>query len=83
MRKESYVERVMIVLNPDGSLKAAQGERLERYFNEEGGVTGEIIYPAEPLDAEALAKVLPDRAALLAEVERLRRAAPGASGFAV
>lgn len=79
MKKESHIERVLIVLNPDGSLKAAQGERLERVLDDDGSVVAERYLPAEPLTEETLAKVLPDKARLiadlslaLADIDRLR-----------
>jgi hypothetical protein len=66
----TYVERVLITLNPDGSFRGAHQERLSQVLRD-GEVIGERQEPAEPLTAEALISVLPDAAASLAQVAAL------------
>ncbi|MBM3552154.1 MAG: hypothetical protein FJX45_10380 [Alphaproteobacteria bacterium] len=67
MQRVTYPERVLIVLNQDGSLKGAHQERIDQVV-----VDGEIVYTrqlaAEPLDSVALASVLPTQGALMAEL---------------
>lgn len=62
----TYIERVLIVLNPDGSFKGAHAERLTEIRD------GEVILAARqevvPLTADALAVVLPQHADLLSRV---------------
>lgn len=70
MERTTYVERVMIVLNPDGTLKGAHQDKLER-ITSNGETLVERMLGAEPLDAAALASVLPDHAALAAQVQAL------------
>lgn len=66
----SYPERVLIVLNLDGSLKGAHQERLREV--KDGDVLLSVMQlPAEPLTADALAAVLPAHAALAAQVQAL------------
>lgn len=70
LTKTTRVERVLIVLDMDGSLKGAHAESLTTISD------GDIVLavtqePAAPLTAQALAGVLPDRAALLAQVQAL------------
>lgn len=73
MPKQTYVERVLIVLNQDGTLKGAHQESLTRILDGDE-VLMERQEAAQPLAADALAAILPDSAALLAEVIPLREA---------
>lgn len=66
----SYPERILIVLNPDGSLKGAHQERLETIVDGETVINAKQL-GAEPLDEAALVAVLPDQAALAAQVQSL------------
>ena len=61
-----HVERVLIVLNPDGTLKGAHQESLQTY---DDGSARQL--PASGLDAATLAAILPDQAALAAQVQAL------------
>lgn len=70
LTKSTRVERVLIVLDADGGLKGAHAESLTTISD------GDIVLavtqePAAPLTAQALAGVLPDQAALLAQVQAL------------
>jgi hypothetical protein len=67
----SYVERVLIVLNPDGTLKGAHQETLNE-VRKDGAVIATQYLPAAPLDAEALKAILPDRAAAIAQAANLQ-----------
>ena len=69
IEKQSYIERVLIVLNPDGSIKGAHQERLTRILEAEAQVVySEIQESAEVLTPQALAGVLPQKAALIAQI---------------
>lgn len=70
LSQETYVERVLIVLNPDGTLKGAHQESLEVIKND-GEAVSEKQLAAAPLDTETLASILPDQAALAAQVQVL------------
>lgn len=70
LTQQTYVERILIVLNPDGTLKGAHQERLEAIVDGETVLSVKQL-GAEPLDAQALANVLPDQAALAAQVQTL------------
>lgn len=66
----SYVERVLIVLNEDGSLKGAHQEQLT--INRDGStVINAFQGLPEPLTAGTLASVLPAQTALAAQVQEL------------
>lgn len=65
IERQSYIERVTIVLARDGTLKGAQQETIEELV-EDGIVLSTRYAPASPLTAETLAGVLPDVAAALA-----------------
>lgn len=73
IEKTVRAERIAIFLQPDGSLKGAHQERIEEWV-EGGEVLSVTQLPAEPLTAEALASVLPSRAALSAQVQALTTA---------
>lgn len=68
--RTSYPERVMIVLNADGSLKGAHQESLER-LEEDGVLLQERQLSAVPVVAATLASVLPDTATLQAQIMAL------------
>lgn len=68
----TYIERVLITLNPDGSLKGAHQESLSE-IKDGGTVLTARQEPAVTLTAEALALVLPDHAALLAQIDALTK----------
>lgn len=66
----SYTERVLIVLNEDGALKGAHQETLT--ISRDGDtVVAASQGSAVPLDAAALAAILPNQAALAAQVQAL------------
>lgn len=65
------VDRVLITLAPDGALRGAQQERL-RTIRDDDDVISAAYDPAEPLDSQALMAILPDSAALLAQVAALQ-----------
>jgi hypothetical protein len=69
--KTVYPERVLIVLHPDGSMKGAHVEAMEVIAEDGEPIAPPRMLPAAPLDAEALAGVLPDSAALLSQVQAL------------
>lgn len=69
--QSSSVDRVLITLSPDGTLRGAQQERL-RMIRDDDTVISAAYEPAEALDAQALAAVLPDSAVLLAQVAALQ-----------
>lgn len=50
-----YIERVLIVLNEDGTLRGAHQERLAR---DPSGTFPDRVYPAEPISDEAKALVI-------------------------
>lgn len=66
----TYVERVLIVLSPDGSLKGAHQESLRTIADGDSVISAQML-PAAPLDAATLATILPGTTALLAQVEAL------------
>lgn len=70
MTKTKYVERVVIVLNPDGSLKGAHQSGLET-IHKDGKLVSERETPAMPVDQMTLAQVLPEAAALTAQASAL------------
>lgn len=68
--RTTYPERVLIVLAADGSLRGAHQEQIET-IADGGDVISTRQLSASPLDAATLATVLPDAAALLAQVQSL------------
>lgn len=68
--RTNYPERVLIVLNPDGTLKGAHQEAIEAIRDGDDVISVRQM-PAAPLDAATLAAVLPDHAALAAQVQAL------------
>lgn len=68
--RTSYPERVLIVLNADGSLKGAHQETLEQVIDGADVLSAKML-PAAPLDAATLASVLPSQGALAAQVQAL------------
>ena len=65
----SYPERVLIVLNADGTLKGAHQERLREIRDGDVLITASML-PAEPVAAETLAAILPS-GTLAAQVQSL------------
>lgn len=68
--KTTYVERVLITLAQDGSLKGAHQESISE-IKDGAVVLAQKMEAAEPLDAITLAEILPDHAALIAEIAAL------------
>lgn len=68
--KTIYAERVLIVLNADGSIKGAHQDRIET-ISEGDNIISQRMLGAEALEPATLAAVLPDRAALVAQVQQL------------
>lgn len=68
--KDVYIERVLIVLNPDGTIKGAHSEAMET-IRDGDVVMASRMLPAKPVTGDELATVLPDQAALLAQVQSL------------
>lgn len=71
--KIDYAERVLIVLNPDGSFKGAHQER-HVVVKDGDQVLSESMSLPEPLSPEALATVLPDQAALASQIVSMQSA---------
>ena len=67
LTKTTYVERVLIVLNEDGTYKAAHKETQDVVRDGET-VISRTLAPAAPLTEADLAGVLPDTAALTAQL---------------
>ena len=67
MHKNTHIERVLIVLNPDGSFKAAHQESLTT-IKDGDTVLASVQEPATALTAEALAQALPSQGAILAQL---------------
>lgn len=67
MHKNTHIERVLIVLNPDGSFKAAHQESLS-IIKDGDTVLASVQEPATALMAEALSQALPTQGALLAQL---------------
>jgi hypothetical protein len=65
--RSTYPERVLIVLNSDGTLKGGHQEAIET-IADGADVLSVKQLAAAPLDAGTLAAVLPDHASLLAQV---------------
>lgn len=57
MTQTSYVERLVIVLNADGTLKGAHSESLETIAND-GTTIVERMLDAEPITAAQIATLL-------------------------
>jgi|GEM_PF-7071871 len=70
LTKNSYVERVVITLNVDGSFKGASQTRVET-ITDNGVVLSEHDLAAAPVDITALAQILPGTGALTAQVAAL------------
>lgn len=76
--RTSYPERVLIVLNADGTLKGAHVEHLE-ILADGGDVLQSRQLPAVALNGDALAGLLPEQSALLAQVQALTDALTAAN----
>lgn len=68
LTKKSFVERVMIVLNEDGSFKGAHAEKLS-LICVDGALISATQEAAEPLQAADIAALLPTQAALMASLD--------------
>lgn len=66
-----YVERVLIVLNPDGSFRGAHAERL-REVREDGMVIS-ARQDVQPLGPDDLTAVLPNAAVLMTDLAASER----------
>lgn len=71
MAKISYVERLLIALNEDGTVKGAAQYKMTKWDDPE---IPDKPGDAEPLDPAAIAVALPAQAALLAQVGALQAA---------
>lgn len=72
MERRGYVERVLIVMNSDGSLRGAHQERIEGIFENGALVDGTLRQtPAEAVEPAALSALLPAQGALVAQVRSL------------
>lgn len=69
LSERTYIERVLVVLNADGTICGAHQERI-REILDDGTVLSVRPIPAEPVDGTALASVLP-QTALLAQIADL------------
>jgi hypothetical protein len=68
--RTTYPERILIVLNPDGTMKGAHQEAIETIADGDDVLSVKQL-SAAPLDAGALAAVLPDQGSLLSQVQTL------------
>lgn len=68
--KTANVERVLIVLNPDGTFKGAHSETLET-VSDGDSILGAKYMPPVPLDPATLAAVLPSQGASAATIQAL------------
>ncbi len=68
MQVKSYIERVVICLNEDGTLKAAHQEVLHQTLRDDGTPLpgGGNMEPASSVDASTLAGII-DQSAMLAQ----------------
>lgn len=73
MEKTTYVERVVITLNANGSIRGCHQEINERIIDN-GTVIAERLLPASNLNPAVLSALLPDQAALLAQISELQMA---------
>lgn len=69
LSERTYIERILVVLNADGTIRGAHQERI-REILDDGAVLSVRSIPAEPVDGTALASALP-QAALLAQISDL------------
>lgn len=67
LEEQTWIERVLIVFNPDGTLRGAQQIRMTAIFRDGVRMAADQEYAAEPLDGETLATALPAVAALTAQ----------------
>lgn len=70
MTRTTYPKRILVVLNPDGTMKGAHQEAIET-IADGADVWSVKQIAAAPLDAATLAAVLPDRGSLLSQVQAL------------
>lgn len=73
MQVKSYVERIIICLNEDGTLRGAHQETLHQIIQDDGTPLpgGGSMEPASSVDAETLANFL-DAGTLVAQVSQLQ-----------
>lgn len=71
LEKTTYVERVLIVLNSDGTLKGAAQYSLST-ITDDGEVISTQDGAAEVVNEATLASLLPDTATLTAQVSQLQ-----------
>ena len=76
--KVTYPERVLIVLEPDGTMRGAHVERIT-VISEDGNVLQTQQEPPEPVNATTLAGILPSQGTLISQVEALTNAAEQAA----
>lgn len=82
MGKTSYTERVLIVLNADGSLRGASQYQLTTLTDDAtGAVLMQQQEDAKPVDAATLASVLPAQAGLTAQVSAMTDAATASAAL--
>lgn len=72
LTKQTFIERILIVLNSDGSFKGAHQESLT-LIEDDNTVMSSVQEPAVGLTASALLQVLPNQAALLAQLDELTK----------
>lgn len=58
MQKITYIERVLILLNEDGSIFSMQQEHVERIYDEEGELYAEKRLEVSPLDPATAINIL-------------------------
>lgn len=68
--RTTYPERILIVLNPDGTMKGAHQEAIET-IADGAEVLSVKQTAAAPLNSTTLAAVLPDHGSLLSQVQTL------------
>ncbi len=72
MKDISFVERILIVFDENGDIKAAQQEKLQKLVGDDGKIIMEKQGAAEPLDASELDNYIPARESLIQQVSRLQ-----------
>lgn len=71
IEKKNWIERVLIVMTPNGEFLAAHQERLEAIV-EDGKIIHGKQLPAEPLAESSLDKVLPAKGQVIAAMSKLQ-----------
>lgn len=70
LEKQEYVERIVIVLNPDGTLKGAHQETLTHYVDD-GTIVASRQQTPVGVDSATLSRIVPASSVLLAQVQHL------------